>query len=315
MARKVIRPSADDDLLIEDEGVVITGPVTGKSYTFKMVTIPSKDIKACSKVSEYNGRSTRHLSLASVSDIYPEIKRDKRNQHPIKAYGSKHAFNVIEGTRRTHAVSLLDDGTLYMLLTPNMDEDDVKALSQSSDKYSKPTTFDLAFKIKELNLDEQSIRSIAAELDCSKGTADNAKKILTLGESIFDLFPALKFIDLRFVLNLVNIRNEDPTQFDNCISQLDDFKQFLTESELKQYDDNDVLDESVYVKASSAMKSLILAKVTAPKTAPALPKEYESIKQQDGVKAKMNNKGQLVLTIDESVLSNKGSDLVKLLSS
>lgn len=315
MNRRVIRPSADVELNIdEDEGIVIAGPVTGKKYRFTLVSIPSSAISRSASTSTYNGRSTQHHSLASVSDIYPEIKKDKKNSNPIKAYGTKANFKIFEGTRRAYAVSLLEDGHLDILLTPTMDEDDAKAFSQRSDKYSKPTTVDLAFKIKELALEGLSIRALAQELDCSKSTAENAKKILTLEESIFKLFPALRFIDVRFLLNLVKIRNENVDKFTSAISNVEGFKAFLTEEQLKKYDNNEVIDEALFSKVTATVQAHILKALTE-KQPTSLPEQFEVLNEIKGLKVKVNNKGQLTLTLDKALADLKGAEIASLLGS
>ncbi|WP_017446548.1 hypothetical protein [Gayadomonas joobiniege] len=186
---------------------------TGKGvYQFRLVKISSEDVTKVIKKSPFNRRSAEHLTKAAVNDILPSIQEMKRNIEPAKAIGSKDKMTLLEGMRRSYAVSLVPGANFYVWLTDNISSEDEKILVKSADEYQKPTTVDLALSIRAMQIQDNSaslsVRQLADHFGVSTGTAQNAISITKIPEPVFKLFPAIKYISIRFLLSLINISEQ-----------------------------------------------------------------------------------------------------------
>lgn len=302
------RPSADIDLNLDD-GLDWVSPITGKTYTFKLVSIKGDQIQTAATISPYNSRSQDQLSLADVSDIYPSIELDKTNTHPIRAVGSKSNFCILEGSRRSFCVSKVENATLMVLLTPKMDEEDQRHIATISDIYRNPTTIDIALQIKKHELMDVSLGKIAKTLKISKTSAFNAKKIVSIPEEIYSLFPGVSYIKIRFLISLKGKEEELKSILPSCSP----YTSYLTEDELELHNAGVLLDEDVYSKATAKVENEITEHFKKPKAAVNLPKSYIALSQVEGLKVSVNASGAVNLTLSKELAEDKAEQIKQIL--
>ncbi|WP_111979407.1 hypothetical protein [Algibacillus agarilyticus] len=277
----------------ERESYKIIAP-SGNEYEFRLISIPSENVSQVVKKSEFNQRSNEHLTLASVNDIYPGIKDNLSNKEPVKAYGTANGLTLLEGTRRSFCVSHIPGAKLKVWLTASMEAVDEKWFASTADSYDKPTTVDIAMSLKKMNSD-MKITEIMEHYSISKGTSQNAKDISKMSYDVISLFPAIKYIPIRFLLSLNKVD----------IDVLDK----VTINVAKQIDlDSDKLLDDIYCKEkTNAIKALFekelsaINKLNTKVNQVYTPSEHQkSIMKlrRKGLKTKINNKGNLVLEID-----------------
>lgn len=300
------RPSADIELNLEEDALEWVSPLTGKSYVFKLVEINSSQIKQCAHPSPYNHRSNEFLTLADVSDILPTIKENKCNSQPIRAVGTKYNFNVLEGLRRTYCVSTIKDAMLKVLLTPIMDDVDQKHLASVADIYRKPTTIDIALKIKKHELTNKSLSKVAEALNISKTSAFNAKNIIDIPSSLYLLFPGLSYIKTRFLISLKNREDELKEIIPSCTH----FSEFLQENERAKHINGELLDEAVYKKVSEKVENEIKEYLLKTPKPVELLDGYSALSTIDGVKVTADKNGNIKLTMSKAIAKGK-ADLLR----
>ncbi|MBH0017903.1 hypothetical protein [Pseudoalteromonas sp. NGC95] len=295
------RPSADIEINLDEDGVTWESPITGKLYTFKMVEINSSTIGESTKPSPYNHRSQEFLTRADVSDILPSIKENRCNTQPIRAVGTKKSMVILEGTRRTYCVSLLNSGVLKVLLTPEMDLVDQEHIATIADEYRKPTVIDLSLQINELGLLDESVRKIAEKLKIAKTSAQYAKDFAILPTRLFKLFPGLSFIKTRFLISL----KHNETLLNEALEICNDFTAYLSPENLEKHNNHELLDDKAYADASRKVEKEILQYTeAATKTKRVLPDAYNALNSIEGIKASTDGKGTLKLNISKEKAEN-----------
>tara|TARA_R110002051_G_scaffold133198_2_gene206636 strand:- start:4529 stop:5473 length:945 start_codon:yes stop_codon:yes gene_type:complete len=298
------RPSADIEINLDDDGITWVSPITGKSYTFKMVEVNSSTIGESTKTSPYNHRSQDFLSRADVSDILPSIKENNCNTKPIRAVGTKKSMVILEGTRRTYCVSLLNSGVLNVLLTPEMDLIDQEHIATIADEYRKPTVIDLSLQINVLDLLNESVRKIAEKLKIPKTSAQYAKDFAVLPPKLFKLFPGLSFITMGFLKALKN----KETLLNEALEVCSDFTAYLSPEDLEKHKNKELLDDKVYADTSRKVEKEILEYTSAAtKTPTVLPDAYNELNKIEGIKVSTDKKGTLKLNISKE----KAVDIIK----
>ena len=287
-ARQAHRP------VLAGDTMRLQGPATGKEYTFKMVKVPSQEIANKVKKSRFNRRSSEFFTLASVNDIFDTIKDHKRNSNPAKAIGTADSMVLIEGMKRSFAVSQLPDGELYVWVTSEMDEEDEKAFVVTADIHGVPTTTDLALSIKrqqEENDKSFKIDEIMEQFGVSRGTAHHALSISALPSQLFTLFPAIKYIGVRF---LVDLTKQDEQKVLEACSKL--------ATEYGSWDEGFLLDEDKCKNASLEIQNRVLEitinkKPVKHEIPEELANEWTGIKSK-GIKTKIMKSGKLALEVD-----------------
>ncbi|WP_016956485.1 hypothetical protein [Catenovulum agarivorans] len=287
-ARSTMKP------LIAGDVMRLEGPATGKEYTFRMVKVPSQDISQKVKKSRFNRRSSEFFTLASVNDIFDTIKEHKRNSNPAKAVGSAENMVLIEGMKRSFAVSQLTDGELYVWVTAEMDEEDEKAFVVTADIHGVPTTTDLALSIKKQQEDSSvsfKVDDVMNQFSVSRGTAHHALTISALPSSLFKLFPAIKYIGVRFLVALTKL---DQT----CLLAASE----SLKEKYGQWDSDFLLNEeqckAIALKIQNEVMELTSgAKVVTHQVDDDLADTWNGIKVS-GIKTKVMKSGKLALEVD-----------------
>lgn len=156
-------------------------PVTKREAKFKLIKIPSKDIWNRCQKSAFNRRSRIHLSRASVSDLLEDFEITKTNT--IIAYGYLRpdgTIEIIAGTRRAFALSLIDDGELQILISSDLTLIEQQSLAFTADEYKKPSTTDIAFSIQHL------VMSHHGKIDKNGNMTEQATEKLPFPEELLD---------------------------------------------------------------------------------------------------------------------------------
>ncbi len=304
------RPSADIDLDL-DEGTEWESPITGKTYVFKLIKVHSSKIPTSVTVSSLNPRNQQHLSLADVSDLYPLIKAEKGNTFPVRAVGTKDELTILEGSRRSYCVSKIEDAYLNVLLTPEMDLKDQAHIATIADIYRKPTTIDVALHIEKEGLQDKSHQQIADMLKISKTTAFNAKKILSIPQELYSLFPGLSYITVRFLTSLKGKEDELGEIINACSA----FTEHMTPDELEQHNSGTLLNSDIYTKAAKAVEKEITEYIKKPSKQFELPPSYAPLASVKGVKIATNASGEVKLTLSKELAEGKAEQLRAILES
>lgn len=285
--------------------MTLPSPSGKGGYQFRLVKVKSEIVNQVIHKSDYNRRSAAHLTKAAVNDILPSIRELKRNIEPAKAIGTVDNMVLLEGMRRSFAVSLVEDAYFYVWLTDSIAKEDERILVKSADEYQKPTTVDLALSIKSMQDkgDSQalSVRQYAEHFGVSTGTAQNAIAITKIPDQVFKLFPAVKYISIRFLLTLVNVESE------KLIS--------IAESIKSEQDEIDLIDESICQKEANKIQSkfrkLLAQNTEQPKELTQDQREWLDL-SQTGLVTKIKSDGTLVLEINRSD-NNLSQDLMAFL--
>lgn len=274
---------------------------TGKEpIKYKLVFIPAEKVSSVVRKSKLNKRSEKHLNTRAISDILPDIEKAKRNDHPCKAYGTIDDMVVMEGLRRTYAVRQVEGAELAVWLTEYVHPEDEAVIVSRADKYREPTTIDLALTIKELidsSEKDYSVRDLADIFDISRGTAQNAKELMTIPEGYFSKYPSLHDVSLRLAL-----------RFSAFIKQLpEDEVTAILEALPKVSADNDEEAKVAVKQLEDEIKSVLSGQDKQAKNAELQTDVFNGLKLKKGVVASLSNKGVLSLkippTIDESIKS------------
>jgi ParB family chromosome partitioning protein len=193
---------------------------SGKKVSFRTVEVPHADIEKKTFKSPTNKRSERHITIASVMDILPEIREQGRNAVP--AYGVEHKdgrIEVLAGMRRRKSVMLTENGVFVILVAPadQVSIADRQSLTSTADTYEEPSVVDLGFSMLEMkrNSNEKLNQEKLAELfEVSTGRVSEAMSFAEkLPDDLYSLFPSLGAISHRFLRDCLKLYKEAEQAF------------------------------------------------------------------------------------------------------
>ncbi len=266
--------------------------------------IKSSEINDQTKKSPYNTRSAEHLSLASVLDIFPEIKSAKKNSVPAIGYKDGDIIYILAGMRRSYCVSMLKDGEFHIHLYEGLTEEEKKKLAKRSDEYSKPTKVDLGFSLiayRKASEDKVTLDDISEAFEISTGQASEVMNFTKLPDSLFDLFPSLTCISYTFLRDAIKAKKEDEDKLLKAISTVSKF----------DVDSDDTLEtvRTKAVKLESEILGLLQGK-KAKRKQPPKPSMWDDLKEVKGIKATKAANGSLALKFTSKSLTEEKEKLL-----
>lgn len=187
--------------------------VSGKKITWKLKYLDSDEIAEKCNKSLYNQRSFEDLSPSSVIDILPSIASAKGNSEPIKAIEDNGKFTILGGTRRTYAVSLVEDAQLKMLVVKRNDisQEEEAFYSVTMDQYRQPSQMDKAISLKNL-IDsfgpDKSLRQIGEQLKMKYATLNYSKSYAEIPLEVREIFPALEYMKTPLLREIVKFKSQ-----------------------------------------------------------------------------------------------------------
>lgn len=207
-------------------------PASKREVKFQLLKIESKDIWNRCQKNIFNRRSRNHLSRASVSDLLDDFEITKTNT--IIAYGYLRpdgCIEIIAGTRRAFALSLIDDGIFQILVSDDLTLIEQKSLAFTADEYKKPSTTDIAFSIQHLvmnyhgkidkagnmteyasdkmPLPENFLDEICVVLNKSRSFVKAHYSYSFLPKELFDKFVDVTYIGVRFLNEMLKYRQNE----------------------------------------------------------------------------------------------------------
>lgn len=275
----------------------VPSPVSGNELYSTAVVVNSADIETSIHKSPYNTRSQKHLSLASVLDIFPEIKEAGANAVPAIGYKEGGMIYILAGMRRAFCVSQVEGGKFHVHLYENLTEEEKRKIALRADEYSKPTKVDLGFSIVEYqnSFDKKvTVDDVAKTFEISKGQASEVINFTKLPKSLFELFPSLESINYKFLREILKAFKEDE---DNVIKVLSKFDGIELDQE----------DTLAKVKArASKLESEILKKLKPEKKGSEPIKSiWDALENMNGVKATKGINGSLALKFTKKILTQE----------
>lgn len=258
---KIRRPGLSTEEVLEEQSSSdmpqLTGPVTGKVYDLTPFSIPSYDVQKVISKSQYNVRYQELLNVNAVADILPSIKENKRNNKPVLAIGPLHKLEILEGMRRTTAVSLIEDAELIgFSVVDGMDIEDQRAMSGLSDVYVKPSALEFSMFLKQHpDIAKRSLRDLAKEYGYGKTTVALAKEIANLPKEVLQLFPTAQSISLKRINNLV--KNSEPKALKEACECVGSYKNFLTQDELMALEEGEPLEQTKITQLATKVTLLL----------------------------------------------------------
>jgi ParB/RepB/Spo0J family partition protein len=289
----------------------------GVTLLFKAEVIKSSEIKEKTFKSPFNTRSADHLSEASLLDILPSIRSQKRNTQP--ALGAKDANGMIEiiaGLRRSKSVSLVDDAEFVIFTCENMNDDEKRHFALTSDIYKAPCHIDVGVTIKNFiaNAKEQGNKVTYAEAakvyEISVGKVSEVMGFAELPNELFMLFPTLDDIGYRFLREVVKHAKVNMKSVRDAIqlATKEDFRLSIEQVENSALRDSTVKD----------LQNFLLESIKASKTKQnddSSQSLWADLPETKGVKISILKSGKAKISIDESKLSDELSkELLKLLT-
>lgn len=231
----------------------VMSPVTGENIPLTEVRMPSEKVMDSIYKLRSNTRSLKLLNRVSVCDILPEIIQDKRNTKPVIAVKDKDGkYEIVEGLRRSFAVSLAPGAELVLHYATSMTEEEKRLLAKRADTYKAPGLIDLGQSLLELEESmgaEYSVRNAAKEFGVAVSKISVAYRTAKIPSDLYKLFPDISFISVKFLSEIV--KNE---YSDFIVDVLSNFTPFDDVS--LDLNDDEVL-ESVKVKTQQIESSIL----------------------------------------------------------
>ncbi|WP_100915955.1 hypothetical protein [Pseudoalteromonas spongiae] len=211
---------------VTSSSFVEKSPVTGEDIEWKVEKLSSQQVNELCFKSIYNKRSFDDLSMSAVLDIFPSIAASGKNDEFIRAVKVDGKYEILAGLRRSYCISQLPEATANLLVAKDLSEKEKAAYADTLDKHDRPSVMDTAISITNLKnqLEEEAgrplkITEIIEKSGYGRSTCYEAMGFTGLVSHIRKLFPALKFVNAKFlrtikkvdeeVLNLV-IENHEP---------------------------------------------------------------------------------------------------------
>jgi hypothetical protein len=295
------RKSTLPRLTVKDtHGLQEPSPITGELIEWEMLVLPSSEISAKTIKSQYNKRSKKHLTRAAVNDILPEIAELKRNTQYVKAVEVDGKYEILEGVRRTTAVSYVPDGKLYMLVAKSLNEEEKRHYAQMSDVYREPTQLDIGYSALEIREQYKQQNDVirdfklAEMFGVSTGKMSEAITSASLPDSLIYLFPALEFIQVRFLRQIIAWIK---------VNELAKFEEIIKLFEQLPEDDKNIQRESVSLQ-KKILKRLAASVAKEIEYSPAAGL-FAHIDVIDGIGLSVKPTGEVLLTIDTNDLSDE----------
>lgn len=290
----------------DTHGLQEPSPITGELIEWEMLVLPSNEIPAKTIKSQYNKRSKKHLTRAAVNDILPEISELKRNTQYVKAVEIGGKYEILEGVRRTTAVSYVPDGKLYMLVAKSLSEEEKRHYAQMSDVYREPTQLDIGYSALEIREQYKQqgdvIRDfkLAEMFAVSTGKMSEAIASASLPDSLILLFPALEFIQVRFLRQVIAWIK---------VNELDKFGEVIKRFEQLSEDDKNIQRESVTLQ-KKILKELAASVAKEVEFSPATTL-FTHIDVIDGIGLSVKPTGEVLLSIDTNELGDEYLELMR----
>ena len=200
---------------VSSSSFVEKSPVTGEEVEWKVETLSSQQVKELCFKSIYNKRSFDDLSMSAVLDIFPSIKNKGKNDEFIRAVKVNGKYEILAGLRRSYCIMQLPESTAYLLVANKLSEKEKAAYADTLDKHDRPSVMDTAISISNLKneLEEEAgrplkVSEIIEKSGYGKSTCYEAMGFISLIEHIRRLFPALKFVNARFLRELKKVDEE-----------------------------------------------------------------------------------------------------------
>lgn len=221
--RRVVGRHISDDMITEainnskNDNTIEKSPVhKNKTIVWETITLPSKDLLSKVRKMKYNKRSFKDLNESAVSDILPSIRSAKGNSVAIKAVKVNNLYYILGGTRRTYAVSLVEDAELKLEVCSTLDEAEIAFYCDMLDRHRLPSVLDKAYAMEEFiqeyeieNSKKPSIDFLKATFSYGKTSIHNLKNYAKIPKEIIDLFPALHYIPSEFLKKLAKYDDDD----------------------------------------------------------------------------------------------------------
>jgi ParB/RepB/Spo0J family partition protein len=289
----------------------------GVTLLFKAEIIKSNEIADKTYKSPFNTRSAEHISEASLLDILPSIRSQKRNTQPaLGAKGANGMIEIIAGLRRSKSVALVDDAEFVIFTCENMNDEEKRHFALTSDIYKAPCHIDVGVTIKNFiaNAKEQGDKITYADAakiyEISVGKVSEVMGFAELPNELFTLFPTLDDIGYRFLREVVKHAklNMKPVEDAIQLAKKQDFRLSIEQVENSALRDSTVKDLQNFlldsIKTSKTKKS--------DETPQSL---WSNVPVAKGVKVVLLKSGKAKISIDESKLSDELSkELLKLLT-
>lgn len=185
----------------------VLSPVSGENIPLAEIRIPSDQVMESIYKLRSNKRSLKLLNKIAVCDILPEIIQDKRNTKPVIAVkDSEGKYEIIEGLRRSFAVSLAPDAELVVHYANSMSEEEKKLLAKRADTYKAPSIIDLGQSLLELENElgsEFSVRKASEEFGVALSRISVAHRTAKIPNDFYRIFPDIAYVSFSFLSEIV----------------------------------------------------------------------------------------------------------------
>lgn len=204
----------------------VLSPVTGENIPLTEIRIPSEKVMESIYKLRSNKRSLKLLNKVAVCDILPEIIKDKRNTKPVIAVkDSEGKYEIIEGLRRSFAVSLAPGAELVIHYANSMTEEEKKLLAKRADTYKAPSIIDLGQSLLELENelgDEFSVRKASEEFGVALSRISVAHRTAKIPSQFYQIFPDIAYVSFSFLSEIVK-GDVTPELINKVISEFEPF--------------------------------------------------------------------------------------------
>lgn len=180
--------------------------VNAVPYQGELKRLTKKEVQDLCEPSIFNTRSYENLTMASVVDIFDDIRETKGNETLAKGVWKDGKIHVLVGLRRMFCVLNLNDALYNIVVVKDMHKDDQRHLARAEDTYNKPGILDLGFKVRKIRDDSKatsgkamSYSDIASELGFSKGKVVEAANFTKIPDWIINKFPGFRYISYKWL--------------------------------------------------------------------------------------------------------------------
>jgi hypothetical protein len=280
---------------------VWTSPSTKREYRFTLKQKHSTKIKSELRKSLLNYRGSKHLvGMACVIDIFSEIQRDGKNNHPGIVVGSDDGVGeILAGFRRSHAVSLCDDAYFVYWYCESMDYADQDQLADTSDKHEKPSVADRVVSLQEIENaygSELEDNKLAEKWGVTERYIREVRRFQrAIPERLYGLFPALRYIPYTLLQDLA--KKYDRERIEAVLDQ-------VTPASHNINDDDEAKAESQRVRSE------ILGALVPKRAKRTLPQAWD-IETKEGVTVKPGNKGAVTISVKAGALSEDQEEAIR----
>lgn len=294
---------------------------------FKERKLSINELKKSRKC-KFNLRDTSKLNAAAVKDIANDMKDSESNKSHAFGYIENGIIYILAGNRRKETIILNGKGSLKILVTEKISDEDKVALSKSFDVYIAPGPADMATTFKNL-IDDSNAKLEAKQItrdelitqakisnmyNLDSGTVSTICRATPIVESIDNFFPIKSLITLRFLKLLLGGGKQSIQQTISLIS--------AKSAEIEKYSNSkkDLIESDPNYSAEDCTRDIqglilsICKNKKGDKPEPDL-SEFEKFDvKRKGVKIQRKPNGNISINLNYDSQSNEVVELIKKLA-